>query len=643
MSRSLSHFGVALLTIASLVASPVFGQAPQTQPQAVPVTTQPAAQPTGGSRPISLGPDYSKAPSFFPNIVAPYVQHAVPEPVLTNSPRIDQLIQNGVLNLSLDDAISLALENNMDIAVQRFTPWLDAVNLLRSESGVNGRIPFDPTLTSTLSLAETNTPINNPILSGIGTTGGTTTPTKLTPSAVEAHSAIANFQYSQNFSLGTQFLATFNNQRASTSVATSLLNPAFTSSLSFQITQPLLNGFGKLPNLRYILEAKNTLKVGVSQLAQQVMTTITQVANDYWELVYARQNVKVEQTAVAADQQLYDNNKKQLEIGTMAPLDVLTAESQLATDQQGLVQAQSVQLQDETTLLVAITKNSLVPSLAGVEINPTTPIFTPEIDNISLQDAVNEAWQKRPELQQANLNLANTDIEVKATRNALLPVVNLFGLYTAQGIGGVQKTTVQTATGLFLAGQPVVTAAGGTGTVGTPVLPAEFASTAQTAPTLFVFPGGIGDDWSRLFSSHYPTFQAGINITLPIRNRAAQAANATALLDKRLQDAQYRQTQNTILLAVRNSLIALAQDRAALKAAAEAHTLNQQSYDDEVKRLQLGTSTAFTVTQKQQLLVAAEGTELRDEINLIEAEVNLNQAIGRTLEVNRIVIPDVKP
>ena len=177
--------------------------------------------------------------------------------------------------------------------------------------------------------------------------------------------------------LGTQLLATFNNQRASTSVGTTLLNPAFTSSLSVQITQPLLNGFGKLPNLRYILEAKNTVKVGVSQLAQQVMTTVTQVANDYWELVYARQNVKVEQTAVAADQQLYDNNKKQLEIGTMAPLDVLTAESQLATDQQGLVQAQSVQLQDETTLLVAVTKNSLVPSLAGVEINPTTPIFTP--------------------------------------------------------------------------------------------------------------------------------------------------------------------------------------------------------------------------------------------------------------------------
>ena len=643
MSRSLSHFGVALLTIASLVASPVFGQAQQTQPQAAPAPAQPAAQPTGESRPMSLGPDYSKAPNFFPNITAPYVQHAVPEPVLTNSPRIDQLVQNGVLSLTLDDAISLALENNMDIAVQRFTPWLDAVNLLRSESGINGRIPFDPTLTSTLSMAESNIPINNPILSGIGLSGGAATPTKQTPAAVEAHNGTVDFQYSQNFALGTQFVATFNNQRASTSVANNLLNPDYSSSLTVQITQPLLNGFGTLPNRRFILEAKNTLKVGVSQLAQQVISTVTSVSNDYWELVFARENVKVEQTAVAADQQLYDNNKKQLEIGTMAPLDVLTAESQLATDQQGLVQAQSVQLQDETTLLVAITKNSLVPSLAGVQIVPTTPIFTPAINNLTLQDGVNEAWQKRPELQQANLNLKNADIEVRATKNALLPSVNLFGLYEAQGLGGLQKTTVQTPTGLLLAGQPIIAAAGGPGTVGAPVAPAEFTSSAQTTPSLFVFPGGLGDDWSRLFSSHYPTFEGGLNITLPIRNRAAQAASAQALLDKRQQQAQFQQTENSILLAVRNSLIALDQDRAAVKAAAEARTLNQQSYDDEVKKLQLGTSTAFTVTQKQQLLVSAQGTELRDEINLIEAEVNLNQALGRTLEVNRISIHDVKP
>ena len=207
--------------------------------------------------------------------------------------------------------------------------------------------------------------------------------------------------------------------------------PIRQSSLTVQLTQPLLNGFGKLPNERYIIEAKNTVKVGESQFAQQVIATVTQVATDYWELVFARENVKVEQVAVAADQQLYENNKKQLEIGTMAPLDVITAQSQLATDQQALVQAQTTQLLDETTLLVAITKDPLADTLNGIEIVPTTTIFNPNIENISLNDAVKEAWQKRPELQQAALNLKNAGVEVKATRNSLLPVLNLFGAYQA--------------------------------------------------------------------------------------------------------------------------------------------------------------------------------------------------------------------
>jgi outer membrane protein TolC len=140
----------------------------------------------------------------------------------------------------------------------------------------------------------------------------------------------------------------------------------------------------------------------------------------------------------------------------------------------------------------------------------------------------------------------------------------------------------------------------------------------------------------------YPTFEAGLNLTLPIRNRAAEAQNATAQLNQRQQEVEYRQTQSTIVLNVRQALITLEQDRAAITAASEARVLQQQSYDDEVKRLQLGTSTAFTVIQKQQLLTAAEGTELRDRINLIEAELNFNQAMGRTLDVHNISVADAR-
>jgi len=641
-----------------MLISPVYAQnqqapAPDAQTQAQPQMASPASPPvyqppvaTQGPPPaparslgFSTGPDYSKGRSWFPNVIAPYIGVHAPAPGLTNSPRVEQLISNGKLMLSLEDAVSLGLENNLSIAVERYVPWLDEASLLYAKSGANGRIAFDPTITSSINTTQSATPVNNPFFAGVGslTSGGS--PEKSPPPDVTSHTLNANFQYTQGFVTGTQAQVTFDNSRSSSSIPINLFNPALQSTLTVQITQPLLNGFGKLPNVRYIIEAKNTVKVGESQFAQQVMSTITQIATDYWELVFARENVKVEQVAVAADQQLYENNKKQLEIGTMAPLDVITAQSQLATDQQALVQAQTTQLLDETTLLVAITKDPLAATLKGVEIIPTTALFTPEEENISLEDAVKEAWQKRPELEQAALNLKNAGIEVKATKNALLPTVNLFGEYQGVGLGGVERTSAPTGAFAPNTASPIVDATGTPVDLGPPVGPL-FEPLALSSP--FTFPGGLGDDLNRMINATYPTLEAGINITLPIRNRAAQAQNATAQLNERQQQVQYLQTQSTIVLNVRQALITLEQDRAAITAAEQARILQQQSYDDEVKRLQLGTSTAFTVVQKQQLLTVAEGTELRDRINLIEAELNFNQAMGRTLDVHHITVADAK-
>ncbi len=644
---------LALLLIASMIISPIYAQnqpaqAPQGQAQApIQQTSPPEYQPpqvapgapAAPSRNLEFtnGRDYSKPNSWFPNFISPYTPMHVAQPDLTNTPRINQLISNGKLMLSLEDAISLGLENNLAIAVEQYVPWLDQANLLLAKSGANGKTQFDPSITGTVNLAQTTTPINNPFFGGTGSLSTSATPSKTPPPAVFGHTLTANAQYTQGFATGTQAQVTFDNSRSTSSIGIDLFNPADQSTLTIQITQPLLNGFGRLVNDRYILEAKNTIKVGDSQFAQQVITTVTQVATDYWELVYARENVKVEQVAVAADQQLYENNKKQLEIGTMAPLDVITAQSQLATDQQALVQAQTTQLLDETTLLVAITKDPLVGPLTGIEIVPTSPIFNPAPVDISLDDAVQEAWKNRPELQQAELNLKNAGIEIKATKNGLLPTVNLFGEYSATGLGGIERKSTTTTTGLTAdTGAPIVDA------TGAPV-PGLFEPSAITALDLFAFPGGYGDDLNRLFNARYPTFEGGINFTLPIRNRAAEAANATAQLNQRQQLVQYRQTQSTIVLNVRQTLITLDQDRAAIAAAEEARTLQQQSYDDEVKRLQLGTSTAFTVIQKQQLLTAAEGVELRDRINLIEAELNFNQAMGRTLDVHHIIVAGAGP
>jgi outer membrane protein TolC len=531
----------------------------------------------------------------------------------------------------------------MDIAVQRFTPWLDETALLRAKSGVNGRLVFDPVLTGSGYISQSSQPINNPFLAGVPSASSAATSTAPVAPNLISHNGVANFSYTQGFATGTQLQVSFDNTRSSINFPGDLFNPYVQSSLAFQVTQPLLNGFGRLPNTRYILEARNTVKVGESQFAQQVINTVTQVANDYWELVYARENVKVEQATVGVDQTLYENNKKQLAIGTMAPLDVITAESQLASDQQALVQAQTTQLQDETTLLVAITKDPLAMSLSGVEIVPTTSIPTPDVvENVPLQTAVQEAWQKRPELQQAALNLKNAGIEVKATTNALLPSVNLFGLYEQIGIAGLSASTTSTATGFAsVATEPVLFANGTPATIGNPALPLFVG--AQTFSTVTASrDSGLGDAWSNMLHNNYPTYEVGINLTLPIRNRAAQADNAQASLTQRQQEVQYRQTQNTIVLNVRQALIALVQGRAAVTAAIEAEKFARQTLDDEQKKYQLGSSTSYNVVLRSRDLTAAEGTLLRDRINLVEAEVNFNQAMGRTLDVNQITIAEAR-
>jgi outer membrane protein len=632
MRKGPVYKAIVLFTIAWLFLSPTFlpAQDASQRTSQAPATLSSPVQP----REVKLGGEYSASKKWFPDVTKPYSPSGIAELQLANSRRFDPLIENGKLMLSLEDAISLALEDNLAIAVERYTPWLDQVNLLRAKSGVNGPVPFDPTLTGGLNLQATNTPLNNPLFAGVVPTASAE-PTQALPPSYSQHIGNANFQYTQYFHEGTEFQAGFSNNRTSTNLGSfNLYNPFLQSTLTLQITQPLLKGFGTLPNTRFIIEAKNQEKVGLSQLAQQVITTVTQVSNDYWELVYARENVKVEEASVHVSQTLYEDNKARASIGTLSRLDVLTAQSQLASDKQALVQAQSVRLQDETTLLNDITKNPLDALFSGIEIVPTTAISTPiESENIRIEDAVKEAWQKRPELQQLALLLKNAGIEVKATKNELLPSVNLFGEYIATGLGGVQTSTATSPTGQFLPGAPVVDQNG---------VPIQntFESIAITNSSQAIFPGGLGDTLSRMIRGKYPTFEVGINFTLPIRNRAAQADNTQALLNQRQQETQYRQEQNAIFVNVRNALIALQQDHASLVAAAESRSLAVQTFEAEQEKYKLGASTSYDVVLRSRDVTAAQGTELRVSINLLEDELKLNQAIGRTLEVNNITLAD---
>src|SRR6202167_5422582 len=661
MNGSLRHVGVALLTAASLIVSPAFAQAQQGQNQSpaqqqqrqTAPNAQPASQPgaqtgSAASEPArdlkaSMGPDYSYGRAAFPNIFAPYAPQYIPQPMLTNSARLDQLIQDGKLMLSLDDAISLALENNLNISVERFVPWISETQLLKAKAGgipqsastqqvVLGSSPsvsFDPIFTAGYNWYHSNVPVNNPFISGTGT--GTNI------LVVNQNSSAVNFGYSQGFYTGTDLSVTLNTPRTATNEPDVFFNPSFAPVLTATLSQPLLNGFGILPNTRYIIEARNNIKIANSQFAQQVIATVTQTSNDYWELVFDRENVKVEEAAVGVSQKLYSDNKKQLEIGTMAPLDVLTAESQLATDQQNLIVAQTNKLQQETVLLNDIAKNLLAQDVAGIEIVPTTAIATPDIvENIALQDAVQEAWKKRPELFQADLNLKNAGIEVKATQNGLLPVLDAFVQYTSQGLNGNQLTTTQVGN-TFVAdpATPLVNASGQQLSVnGFPA----FLGTPLTTTT--VGRGGLSDALKNVFQNEFPTYSIGLNLTLPIRNRSAQSDSARAQLDQRMQQVQYRQTENTIVINVRNALIALQQDRAQVAAADKARTLAQQTLDAEQKKYQLGSSTSYNVVLRSRDLTAAQGTALRAQANLAEALVNFNQAMGRTLEVAHITVAE---
>ena len=672
MIRRFTNVALVFLTAASLVVSPVFAQAQQgqaqqgqapagqeqgAQSQQTPGQAQPGQtqEPSGSqlkaqpntpaadeARSMKMGPDYSNGKHFFPDITGPYRTLQIAQPMLTNSPRIDQLIQGDKLMLSLEDVISLALENNLNISVQKFQPWIEETQLLKAKSGgipqsgatqqvVLGTSPsvsFDPLITGTVDWARSTTPINNPFISGTGTTS-------TTAEAITANTYNYNFGFSEGFHTGANFSVTLNTTRQASNLEENLFNPFVQPVLTATLTQPLLNGFGILVNTRYILEAKNFIKISESQLAQQVIATVTQVSNDYWELVFDRQNVVVEEAAVAVSTKLYEDNKKQLQIGTMAPLDVLTAESQVATDQQNLIVAQTTRLQQQTVLLNDITKNLMAPELIGIEIIPTTAISTPEVvENIPLQDAVQEAWKKRPEVYQADLNLKNAGIEVKATKNALLPSLNVYGQFSQTGLSGneVVQTSNNPTSFEAVTSEPIV------GANGVPIIPNAFLG-VPIFPTA-VTSAGLGSALSNMINNNFPTYAAGVTFAIPLRNRSAQADNARALLDERQQQTQYRQTQNTIVLNVRNTIIALQQDRAQVAAAEKARILAQQTLDAEQKKYQLGSSTSYNVVLRSRDLTAAEGTELRAKVNLEEALVNFNQAMGRTLEVNRITMAD---
>jgi len=645
---------LSLKSLLSAVLAGILAGAP-----ASPVLAQDAAPPPQnkaslqGGVPISLGLNkvhYTNSPGLFPNITAPYRTWYVNPGALTNSPRLEQLIQAGKLNLSLQDAIALALENSMDIVVQRYNPWMADASILKTKAGGFGfgvpgslsvgstaNLPalfFDPYLTQSVSISDNVVPVNNPFLSGTGLTGTNAL------SALGIHTSSYNTQFSQGFSTATTVNVFWDNTRSSSSSPFNLFNPSVQSTIGISFAQQLLQGFGRDVTRRNILIAENNRKIADLAFAQQAITTVTNTITAYWELLYARQNVQVQQQAVTVSQKLYNDNKKQLEIGTMAPLDVTRAESELATDTQNLIVAQTTQLQDELVLKNFISKDPTVSNLIDVEIIPTDKPDAPQSIQLSqFADAVKEAFVNRPDVQEQILNLRNGEIDVKATKNALLPQATLTGSYTSTGLAGNSLATASAAA----AGQQVVDANGNPVTVlnASNVPIPVFVPTTTTTVT-GANKQGLSDSMSQVFHNRFPNYTVGINLTLPLRNRSAQADSVHAQLTQRQLEAQMQQIKNSAVLDVRNTSIALEQGRAQVQAASKARELQQQTFDAEQKKYQLGASTVYNVILTQRDLITAQGTELRALANLAEAKANYERALGRTLQVNSVTIASAK-
>src|ERR1700756_3286770 len=428
--------------------------------------------------------DYSKPHSHFPNPVAPYMPRHVPPPNLANTSRIDQLMQNGKLMLSMDDAIALALENNLDIAIQRYNLNIADTDMLLANSGQATRGVNTGVVTGTpgggvggiggtattgsqgggaggtttgAGGAGTGTSGLGPSTPGVGApipsfgpvlTGQLQLDHNNSPSAsafagvpvIQQNTGTANFTYQQGFHWGMNLNVGFNNNRVTTNQPFTTLSPTLNSSFRFQVTQPLLQGFGFLPNTRFIRIAKNNREISDVAFRLQVITTVDQIENIYWDLVNAYENVKVQQESLALAQKTLEDNKKQVQIGTLAPIEVVRAQSAVATVQQSLVVAQTNLELQQLLMKNALSRTLVDPVLAEAEMIPTSTMQLPAQEPVTpTEELVNDALGHRAALAEARINLTNSEISKKAIRSLLLPSLDLFAYYGGAGLGGAQN------------------------------------------------------------------------------------------------------------------------------------------------------------------------------------------------------------
>ncbi|MGH9524708.1 MAG: TolC family protein, partial [Terriglobales bacterium] len=570
----------------------------------------------------------------------------VPAPSFANTPRLDQLLRDGKLMLSLDDAITLALENNLDLAIARYNLSIADTDVLRTKAGASARgvntgvVSGTPggggtgstgasgggaggtstgaggsgtgsggIVTSTLG-GGPSTPQFDPSLSGNLQIEHSTT--RLTSTVLtgnipfsQTNTGLANFSYNQGFATGTTLSVGFNNNRQATNSKFSIYNPILNSNVRMTLMQPLLQGFGVSLNRRNIVIAKNNREEADISFRLQIISTVSQIQQIYWDLVNAYEDLQVKQRSLALAQQLLSDTQKQVQIGTMAPIEIVSAQSQVATTQQDLIVSQTnLQLQ-QLYIKNAISKNLNDQTLASADVIPTDTMSMPSQEPVQpIQDLISDALQHRPELATSRIDLVNREINKKAFKNGLLPVVDAFAFTGTSNLAGPPNPLNSSVPGF--------------------------------APT------GYGDVFSGLFGGDYPDYGIGITISIPIRNRAAQADQVRSELEYSQAQVRLQQLQNQIRIQVRNAAFAVQQNRARVQAAQSAQQLAEQTLDAEQKKYLLGASTNYNVMQAQRDLAQSESNLVAARAAYEKSRVDLDTATGMTLGNLGIQIADAE-
>lgn len=553
---------------------------------------------------------------------------------------MESLLRAGNLYLTAQDVAALAIENNIDVEVQRYGPLLAKEVLRRAEGGGALRSVGAAVAAGPQSVSLQGVSVNNSgsvgLSSGTGVSSGGGIVTQLgpnIPSLDPSLFALASFQhasipqsntfligtdalvqdtrsfqvqYSQNWDFGLTAQVTFASSHFHVNSNFFSLNPYTSGDLDLQVTQNLLQGFGRAVNGRNIRVQRNNVKVSDLQFKLQVITTVASALNLYWDLISFSDDLRARQQEVAAAQQLLDDNKRQVQIGALAEIEITRAESQLYASQQDLVISQTNLQQQEIVLKNALCRNGIsAAGLENIHLVPLDKIEVPASDDIRpAQELVNQALANRSEIAEARLNIESNEMNLVGIKNSLKPTLQAFAELTNNALTGE------------------LTAAGaGSGGV-------EYLA------------GGYGNLLAQIARRNFPNYSAGFSLNIPLRNRAAQSDYATSQLELRQNQLNLRKNVNQVTVDVQNAVIGLQQARARYDAANRARVLQQQTVQGDQRRYALGATTVFQVIQDQRDLASSEGSESQAMANYTHARIALDQALGTTLEVNHISLDE---